>query len=129
VSRNGTLPIDIDHIFIPYRPCYESLTNNVSTPLLETKLNTWPEGTAPFVRHFVLRDYIQDTAKKAGVDNVTKYGAQVTKVYKEGSTWTVKWSTLKENDEDIVENEDSAVRYQSWIFCPFISFTNSTTDV
>jgi hypothetical protein len=65
------------------------------------------------VRHFVLRDYIQDTAKKAGVDNVTKYGAQVTKVYKEGSTWTVKWSTLKENDEDIVENEDSAVRYQS----------------
>ncbi|KAJ6068767.1 hypothetical protein N7499_010654 [Penicillium canescens] len=92
----------------PPGPCYESLTNNVSTPLLETKLNTWPEGTAPFVRHFVLRDYIQDTAKKAGVDNVTKYGAQVTKIYKEGSTWTVKWSTLKENDEDIIENEDSA---------------------
>ncbi|KAJ5770086.1 uncharacterized protein N7511_002137 [Penicillium nucicola] len=92
----------------PPGPCYESLTNNVSTPLLETKLNSWPEGTAPFVRHFVLKDYIQDTAKKAGVDDVTIYGAQVTKVYKEGPTWTVKWTTLSENDEEIVENEDSA---------------------
>ncbi|KAJ5295852.1 hypothetical protein PENANT_c001G06505 [Penicillium antarcticum] len=92
----------------PPGPCYESLTNNVSTPLLETKLNTWPAGTAPFVRHFVLKDYIQDTAKKAGVDGVTKYGAQVTKVYKEGSTWTVKWSTLRENDKDLLENEEAA---------------------
>ncbi|CAG8153127.1 unnamed protein product [Penicillium salamii] len=78
----------------PPGPCYESLTNNVSTPLLRTKLNAWPEGTGPFVRHHVLKDYIQDTSQKAGVDNVTKFGARVDRVYKNGSTWNVHWSTL-----------------------------------
>jgi hypothetical protein len=115
----------VNHLLIFDRPCYESLTNNVSTPLLETKLNTWPKGTEPYVRHFVLKDYIQDTAKKAGVDDVTKYGAQVTKVYKEGSKWTVKWSTLNENEEDVVENAESAVRHHILIVL-FISIIYSS---
>ncbi|CAI7656041.1 unnamed protein product [Penicillium glandicola] len=91
----------------PPGPCYESLTNNVSTPLLRTKLNAWPEGTAPFVKHYVLKEYIQDTASKVGVDAITKYGARVTRVHKDGSTWTVQWSTLSE-DQDLVEKEESA---------------------
>lgn len=90
------------------RPCYESLTNNVSTPLLRTTLNAWPEGTSPFVKHHVLKDYIQDTSSKAGVDDITKFGARVTRVHKDGPTWTVHWSTLSE-DQDPVENEESAV--------------------
>ncbi|KAJ6118666.1 hypothetical protein N7471_013286 [Penicillium samsonianum] len=91
----------------PPGPCYESLTNNVSTPLLRTTLNAWPEGTAPFVKHHVLKDYIQDTSSKAGVDDITKFGARVTRVHKVGPTWTVHWSTLSE-DQDSVENEESA---------------------
>lgn len=90
------------------RPCYESLTNNVSTPLLRTKLNAWPEGTGPFVRHNVLKDYIQDTSQKAGVDNVTKFGARVDRVYKNGSTWNVHWSTLSGSDQDVVEQNSAA---------------------
>ncbi|CDM31473.1 hypothetical protein DTO006G1_8800 [Penicillium roqueforti] len=91
----------------PPGPCYESLTNNVSTPLLRTKLNAWPEGTAPFVKHNVLKEYIQDTSKKAGVDDITKFGARVTRVHKDGPKWTVHWSTLSEG-QDPTEKEESA---------------------
>ncbi|KAJ5813178.1 hypothetical protein N7447_010201 [Penicillium robsamsonii] len=91
----------------PPGPCYESLTNNVSTPLLQTKLNAWPEGTGHFVKHHVLKEYIQDTSNKAGVDDITKYGARVTRVHKDGPTWIVHWSTLGEGQEP-VENEESA---------------------
>ncbi|CAG7938680.1 unnamed protein product [Penicillium nalgiovense] len=91
----------------PPGPCYESLTNNVSTPLLQTKLNAWPEGTAPFVKHHVIKEYIQDTSSKAGVDDITKFGARVTRVHKDGPTWTVHWTTLSE-DQIPIENEESA---------------------
>ncbi|KAJ5423190.1 Dimethylaniline monooxygenase N-oxide-forming [Penicillium cf. griseofulvum] len=76
-------------------------------PLLETKLNAWPEGTAHFVKHHVLKEYIQDTSTKAGVNDITKYGARVTRVYKDGPTWTVHWSTLSKG-QDPVENKESA---------------------
>ncbi|OQE20199.1 hypothetical protein PENFLA_c017G10259 [Penicillium flavigenum] len=91
----------------PPGPCYESLTNNVSTPLLQTKLNAWPEATAPFVKHHVLKEYIQDTSKKAGVDDITKFGARVSRVHKDGPTWTVHWTTLSE-DQNPIESSESA---------------------
>ncbi|KAJ5842129.1 hypothetical protein N7534_011959 [Penicillium rubens] len=91
----------------PPGPCYESLTNNVSTPLLQTKLNAWPEGTAHFVKHYVLKEYIQDTSKKAGVDDITKFGARVNRVHKDGPTWTVHWTTLSE-DQNPIESSGSA---------------------
>ncbi|KAJ6092488.1 hypothetical protein N7486_007777 [Penicillium sp. IBT 16267x] len=65
----------------PPGPCYESLTNNVSTPLLRIKLNAWPQGTPHYVKHSVLKDYIQDTSNKSGVSDVTIYGALVTKTF------------------------------------------------
>ncbi|KAJ5559155.1 Dimethylaniline monooxygenase N-oxide-forming [Penicillium sp. DV-2018c] len=92
----------------PPGPCYESLTNNVSTPLLQTRLNKWPEGTALYVKHHVIKEYIQDTSKKAGVEHVTKYGARVTRVHKDGSKWTVHWTTLSD-DEGLVESQESAM--------------------
>ncbi|KAJ5120907.1 uncharacterized protein N7515_010295 [Penicillium bovifimosum] len=91
----------------PPGPCYESLTNNVSTPLLQTRLNEWPEGTALYVKHHVIKEYIQDTSKKAGVEDVTKYSARVTRVHKGGSKWTVHWTTLSD-DQGIVESQESA---------------------
>ncbi|KAJ5584836.1 uncharacterized protein N7459_004636 [Penicillium hispanicum] len=95
----------------PPGPCYESLTNNVSTPLLRTKLNNWPEGTPNYVKHHVLRDYIQDTSVKVGVDDVTIYGALVTRIYKDGSGWHVLWTSLEEdpNTGSLIENQKSAI--------------------
>ena len=80
-----------------HRPCYEGLTNNVSTPLMRLKLNSWSEGTPDYVSHRVLRDYIQDTSRKCGVDEVTIYGARVVNVRKDGSAWQVTWSTIYED--------------------------------
>ncbi|KAK1148122.1 hypothetical protein N8T08_010761 [Aspergillus melleus] len=83
----------------PPGPCYEGLKNNVSTPLMRVKLNAWPEGTPDFVSHTVMQAYIQDTAEKAGVHDVTIYGARVKNVSKEGETWSVTWSSLRESDQ------------------------------
>lgn len=95
----------------PPGPCYESLTNNVSTPMLRTKLNAWPEGTPHYVNHSVLKEYIQDTSKKTGVDDVTIHGALVEEVYKQGQEWHVHWTMLNEDPDTghIVEQQESAV--------------------
>lgn len=77
----------------------------MSTPLLQTKLNAWPEGTGPFVKHSVLKNYIQDTSQKAGVDDVTKFGARVDRVHKVGSKWNVQWSTLSSSDQKGLESQ------------------------
>ncbi|KAJ5982956.1 hypothetical protein N7481_005055 [Penicillium waksmanii] len=92
-------------IHAPPGPCYESLTNNVSTPLLRTKLNAWPEGTLPYVNHHILKEYIQDTAKKAGVETATIYGALVT------SEWHVLWKSLHEDAQTgkLTEREESDI--------------------
>lgn len=85
----------------------------MSTPLLRTKLNAWPEETPPYVNHRVLKEYIQGTSKKAGVDDVTIFGALVTSVYKEGGKWHVHWSLLHEDSQtgEVAEQSESEVNH------------------
>ncbi|KAF7157595.1 hypothetical protein CNMCM5623_001969 [Aspergillus felis] len=91
----------------PPGPCYEGLRNNVPTPLMRTKLNAWPSGTPDFVSHFVMKEYIQDTSKEAGVDGITIYGARVKKLRKQDDRWEVTWSTLREEDgSEVVQEEE-----------------------
>lgn len=93
------------------RPCYVNLTNNVSTPLLRTTLNDWPEGTPDFVKHNVLKEYIQDTARKTGSEDNTIYGALVTQVSKIGDKWHVTYKTLQEDPQKdrLLEKEEVSV--------------------
>jgi ACS family pantothenate transporter-like MFS transporter len=70
----------------------------VSTRLLETTLNRFPAGTEDFVSHQVLRDYIQDTATKTRVDEITQYDTEVRKVTKTGEKWIVETTTLHTDD-------------------------------
>ncbi|CRG86288.1 Flavin-containing monooxygenase FMO GS-OX-like 4 [Talaromyces islandicus] len=84
----------------PPGPCYVGLKNNVSTPLLRTTLNAWPEGTPDFVDHGVIKEYIQDTSIKTGVHNVTRWGARVVDLQKEGTEWKVTWSVLPADAEN-----------------------------
>ncbi|KAE8321610.1 major facilitator superfamily domain-containing protein [Aspergillus sergii] len=95
----------------PPGPCYEGLRNNVPTPLIRVKLNAWPEGTPDFVSHDVIKDYIQDTSRKARVDDVTIYGARVKDLRKRGDKWEVVWSTVRENDQSdtVVELEEISI--------------------
>lgn len=95
----------------PPSPCYDSLRNNIATPLLRTTLNDWPENTPDYVNHHVLLEYIQETSKRTGVDKVTEYGALVTKIYKQGQKWQLNWTSLLEDTQtgDFVETYHSSV--------------------
>lgn len=94
------------------RPCYDGLKNNVATSLMRVKLNAWPKGTPEFVSHTVMKEYIQDTSKKAGAESVTIYGARVTRLRKVDRKWDVTWTTLKETTQSgtFEEQEETAVR-------------------
>ncbi|KAF2084656.1 FAD/NAD(P)-binding domain-containing protein [Saccharata proteae CBS 121410] len=89
----------------PPGPCYLGLQNNVGTRLLQTTLNPFPPGTPDFVSHTVLREYVETTVRRTGVDEVTRYQTSVESVEKVGDTWTV--SIVKEDpnaaDEEIRE--------------------------
>lgn len=76
---------------------------------MRVKLNAWPKGTPDFVSHTVLRDYIQDTSDKAGVEDVTVYGARVTNVQKCGDSWEVRWSRLRQTDGVFEEYQENSV--------------------
>lgn len=85
-------------VHAPPGPCYVGLKNNVSTPLLQTTLNCFPAGTEDYVSHSVLGDYIQDTAIKTGVHNVTRYNTNVKKVVKHDGSWKVDTESLQINE-------------------------------
>jgi hypothetical protein len=59
-----------------------------------------------------MKEYIQDTSQKAGVDGVTMYGARVKKLRKQDDRWEVTWSTLREEEgsEAVQEEEHNDVR-------------------
>ena len=65
------------------------------------------------MNHRVLKEYIQGTSKKAGVDDVTIFGALVTSVYKEGGKWHVHWSLLHEDSQtgEVAEQSESEVNH------------------
>jgi MFS transporter, ACS family, pantothenate transporter len=84
-------------------PAYDGLTNNVATRLMKTKLHSWPEGTADFVNHRILEEYIQETARKTKVDKSTIFGAKVTQVEKHGKKWNLKYETLR---SDAIDGKD-----------------------
>ncbi|KAF1986877.1 pantothenate transporter [Aulographum hederae CBS 113979] len=77
-------------------PCYVGLKNNVSTPLMRTKLRPWPPGTEDFVPHHVLRDYIQDLSRQTGVEDITLYGSRVTQLQKTGGSWRLRYEVLRD---------------------------------
>ncbi|KAH8731955.1 dimethylaniline monooxygenase [Phaeosphaeriaceae sp. PMI808] len=92
-------------IHAPPGPCYIGLRNNVSTRLLETTLNPFPTGTEEFVSHNVLKDYIQDTAIRTGVHEVTRYDTDVSNLSKTENSWIVKTTTLQIDDSGKITRE------------------------
>ena len=76
---------------------------------MRVKLNAWPEGTPDFVSHSVMKEYIQDTSRKTGVDDITIYGARVKNLTKQGDSWQVTWSRLEQQDDELKEQERKTV--------------------
>jgi hypothetical protein len=79
---------------------------------MKTTLNDWPPGTPDYVNHHVLKDYIQETSKKNGVDSLTIYGARVTDLRKGATDWDLRFSTLRRDSLNgkVEEQERSLVR-------------------
>ena len=57
-------------------------------------LNSWPEGTEDYVGHTVIKEYIQDTARRTGIEAVIQYSTRVDGVEKLEGKWRVKTTTL-----------------------------------
>ncbi|KAM3505174.1 hypothetical protein MY10362_003118 [Beauveria mimosiformis] len=95
-ERNGIIRRQLLHA--PPGPCYDSLRNNIDTPLMQVTLNAWPKGTPRVVTHPFIKRYIKETSARAGVDAVTIYGALVSEVWKEGSQWHIRWNSLGERE-------------------------------
>ena len=79
---------------------------------MRTKLQAWPEGTAEYVGHSVIKDYIQETAKNAGVERLTHYGARVTRVEKKEDRWSLRYDTMRRDSfhEDDKTSQHELVR-------------------
>lgn len=61
---------------------------------MELKANAWKPDTPGIVRHHVLAEYIQDTAFKRDLDDITQFNTRVDLVEKVGLIWQVKTTTL-----------------------------------
>lgn len=59
---------------------------------MRTKLSAWPDGTADFVPHNILKDYIQHVSKSSGVHESTVYRARVTSLVKSEEKWHLQYS-------------------------------------
>jgi ACS family pantothenate transporter-like MFS transporter len=84
------------------------LKNNVGTRLLTTTLNPFPVGTEDYVSHSVLKDYIQDTAAKTGVQRITHYDTEVKKLSKVNGKWKVETVSLEYQPKGGVERKSTS---------------------
>lgn len=73
--------------------------NNVSTTEMELRANKWKPGTEDFVKHHVLAEYIQDTAKNTNVERYIRFNTRIDAVEKIGSQWNVQASRLIHDDD------------------------------
>ncbi|KAJ9148583.1 Flavin adenine dinucleotide binding [Pleurostoma richardsiae] len=94
-------PQDVESSLLhaPPGPCYSSLMNNVSTGMLQTSLLQWPEGTPASVKHYVLKEYIQDISKTTGVNELTHYDTRVKELKKTDGKWNLVSEELRPDGE------------------------------
>ena len=88
----------------------------MATRLMKTKLNSWPEGTGDYVNHRILKEYIQETSKKAGVDDLAIYGAKVTEVKKVNEKWDLRYETLKREGGEVKVEEKIEVGFLEYFW-------------
>lgn len=94
----------------PPGPCYAGLMNNVSTRLMKTSVQLWPEGTPDYVSQKVLEEYIQAIANDHGVSAVTHYYTRVEDVRKRGTEWALRTTTLQKTAFGV------HLRERRWVF-------------
>ncbi|KAG2185730.1 hypothetical protein INT43_002165 [Umbelopsis isabellina] len=86
----------------PPNPCYESLGNNVATPLLKYKDLEWPKDTPWFTGHQVICQYLQDYSTTLGLTEITEYNTSVERIEEnpDGQGWRVLTKTAEKVIKD-----------------------------
>ncbi|KAI8086753.1 putative FAD dependent oxidoreductase [Halteromyces radiatus] len=64
----------------PPTPCYQSLRNNVATPLIKYKDLDWPNEMPWFTTHDKILDYLQAYSKKFDLDALTEFDTSLEKL-------------------------------------------------
>ena len=96
IETGGTGAEDLELLHAPTGPCYAGLVNNIPTPVMRSSLLRWPEGTEEFVRHDIVRQYIEDIARQNGVVDVVQFNTRVESVTKsDGNKWVVHTRKLQ----------------------------------
>ena len=82
-------PLDFASDYFWQRPCYESLMNNVPTPLVEITNQPWPIGTENFVNHKIINQYIRAAAELSNLRKFARFDTVVDRLRKQDNLWTV----------------------------------------
>lgn len=83
---------------------------------MQLQANAWKQGTEDFVSHRVLKEYIQDTVAKTGIDSLIRYNTRVKHVEKRGKTWNVLAAELLQTEKGVEIIESNQV--SSFVPCP-----------
>jgi hypothetical protein len=94
-------------------PAYLGLKNNVGTRLMKLKLGPWKPGTEDFISHRFLKEYIQDTAQKSGVDALTMYNTRVNSITKKAGVWHVGTTTWTKQGS--VKSGSRQIERRAWV--------------
>ncbi|SMR53687.1 unnamed protein product [Zymoseptoria tritici ST99CH_3D1] len=99
---------DVSLSFAPPGPCYNSLTNNVSTIEMELSCQKFNEGTTEFTQHPIFAEYLQDTVQNTGISDMIRFNTRVNLVEKTGEKWRVDVSTLARDGSKAVLEDSSS---------------------
>ena len=68
---------------------------------MEMACQEWDEGTAEFVTHNILADYIQNAAKSNGILDCVSFNTRVNQVRKAGSFWELDVARLVGEEQQV----------------------------
>ncbi|KAH8658618.1 hypothetical protein BGZ60DRAFT_334024, partial [Tricladium varicosporioides] len=73
---------EVQSIFAPPSPCYESLVTNIETSLIRFQGYEHPPDADPYVSHTFVLDYLRQFSELSGVSNLVKCNTSVQRVEK-----------------------------------------------
>jgi len=139
IATDGTtLSTNLDIEFSPPGPCYAGLKNNVSTQLMVSSLQSWPDGTEPNVGKQQVGQYVQKLARDHGVNDVTKFQTRVDEIRKlsnddagpNKNKWEVRTVSLEDGSGQLKEKMwyfDLVTVASGHYVCTFVCLSVSVT--
>lgn len=78
---------------------------------MELSFQSWKPGTAEFVPHYVLADYLKDGATANGIMDCVRLNTRVDQIHKSDQSWELEISQLSSDDGKLSLTESVQVRF------------------